>query len=80
MSEWSSEIMCCVKIRIIVQNWFHSICVVCSWKDYKGQLISKGLFDVIVATKIPTKDLRISALKRGHIKKIKALILHSAEC
>ena len=29
---------------------------------FKGQLISKGLFGVIVTTKKPTKFLRISAL------------------
>ena len=40
---------------------------------FKSQLISKGLFGVIVWTKKPTKFLRISALAlRGRIKKIKA--------
>ena len=36
----------------------------CHWKDdtAKGQLISKGLFDVTVSTKKQTFFLRISAL------------------
>ena len=42
----------------------------------KGQLISKGLFDAIVSTKKPTiffKEFLPQPLKRGQIKKIKAL-------
>ena len=39
---------------------------------YKGQLISKGLFDVIFSTKKPTKFFKVflpQPLKRGRIKK-----------
>ena len=32
-------------------------------EDYKGQLISKCPFGVVVSTKIPTKNLTISALE-----------------
>ena len=39
---------------------------------FKGQLISKGLFDVIVSTKKKEKKLRISALAS---KKIKAFYI-----
>ena len=44
----------------------------------KGQLISKGLFDVIVWTKKPTNFLRISALafkKRANHKIIIQLVV-----
>ena len=47
-----------------------------SMQPFKDQLISKGLFDVIVSTKKPTKFvLRISALasKKRWDQKIKAL-------
>ena len=40
---------------------FHQ-CPHCTYKSPKGQLISKGLFGVIVSTKKPTIFLRISAL------------------
>ena len=44
----------------------------------KGHLISKGLFDVIVLTKKPTKVLRISALasKRRSDQKNKCSLCH----
>ena len=42
---------------------------------YKGQLISKCLFEVIVWTKIPTKNLIISALKGPGQKWSKILLV-----
>ena len=38
------------------------------FETFKGHLISKGLFGVIVWTKNPTKFLRISALASKKIK------------
>ena len=51
---------------------------ICNSKLVKGHLISKGLFDVIVLTKKPTKVLRISALasKRRSDQKNKCSLYH----
>ena len=44
-----------IYFHIIVTSYHRPFFSVCKWKNTKGQLISKGLFDVIVSTKKPTK-------------------------
>ena len=60
-----------IKLELFCAIFFKTL------KPTKGQLISKGLFGVIVWTKKPRKSFRgflPQPLKRGQIKKIKVVL------